>query len=671
MNMVTIDWVIVLTFLAVLFVAGHATSSHARTVSGFLAANRCAGRYLVTVAYNMAQVGVITLVWYFQVGYDVGFTQMWWGYLEGPAMIFLAISGWVIYRFRQTRALTLAQFFEARYSKRFRIFSGMVAFGSGLLNYGIFPGVTARFFIAVCGFPEAVSVAGLSLPTFPLVMAILLMIALYLVFAGGQIAVMVTDFLQGVFCNGVFIFLCFWFMCTIPWPAMQGAMLSMPEGTSFVNPLGLSGEKNFDIFYWLISAFIILYSARAWQGDSGYNAAPLNAHEARMAQLLSGWRWRVLMLVTIIVPLAVRTFLTQPEFAPQAEAVHQAIAQTAGGNEALAAEMRTPLALAVMLPAGLLGLLVAAMLGAAVSTDETYLHSWGSIFVQDVILPLRGKPLPPRQHLLLLKISIFFVAVFAFCFSLWFELGEYIAMFGALTAGIFVGGAGAAIIGGLYWRRGSLQAAWATMAVGITISVWGITMMNLPNRVLDSMESGAFNFVREHCLWLRGNMTGMTISFVAMAASLVTYFLVSVLGPRTDFDLDKLLHRKAAARDTAEPEGRRSWLEHLGFDREFKGSDRIIAAVTVAWPLFWTIVLLAVTPYLWWRQSQNDPVSDLAWADYWQVWTWGILWVSVGVWVWWTIGGFRDLWRLFQRLRAYRDDATDDGSVTHEPKGSP
>lgn len=37
-----------------------------------------------------------------------------------------------------------------------------------------------------------------------------------------------------------------------------------------------------------------------------------------MAQLLNGWRYRVLMLVTIVVPLAVRAFLTLPEYADQA-----------------------------------------------------------------------------------------------------------------------------------------------------------------------------------------------------------------------------------------------------------------------------------------------------------------------------------------------------------------
>ena len=126
MNLATLDWLIVAGLMATLTFAAITTKRYGNSVSGFLAANRCAGRYLISVAFNMAQLGVITLVWYFQQNYDVGFTSIWWSLMEGPALILMALSGWVIYRFRQTRAMTLAQFFERRYSKNFRVFAGLL-----------------------------------------------------------------------------------------------------------------------------------------------------------------------------------------------------------------------------------------------------------------------------------------------------------------------------------------------------------------------------------------------------------------------------------------------------------------------------------------------------------------------------------------------------------------
>lgn len=666
MRLGAVDWAIVALFVSALAASAWSMRRFARSVSGFLSANRLAGRYLLTVSYNMAQVGVITLVWYFQLGYDVGFTQYWWGYLEGPSLVVLAATGWVIYRFRETRAMTLAQFFEMRYSRRFRVFSGMVAFISGILNYAIFPGVTARFFVAMLGLPEQFGFMGAQLPTFPAVMAVLLAFAVFMVFAGGMLAVLVTDFFQGVFCFCTFVTLCWWVLLSFPWPQLEETMLMLPTGRSMLNPLGLQEEQNFNVVYWLISAFILFYACRAWQGDQGYNSAARDAHEARMGQLLNGWRYRTLMLVTVLVPLAVRAFLTHPEHAAASAGLQEMIA--AQPTEALQAEMRVPLALGVMLPTGLLGLVVAAMLGAAISTDEAYLHSWSSIFVQDVVLPFRRRPMSPRAQLLLLKSAVLGVAVFAFFFSLHWQPGEYIAMYGALTGSIFVAGGGAAIIGGLYTRWGTTGGAWAAMLAGIGISVPGLIVLNAPTAWVDAMAApdpalgplvaGAFG-------WIRANVTGMELSFVAMMASCAGYVVVSLAGGVRRFDLERMLHRGRwrVEGDASLDEAPRTLLEKLGFDRQYRGWDRFVAALTLSWPLAFTALFVIGTPWLLWRQSSGQPVTDVQWSGWWQGWSWFILAASTAVTVWFTVGGLRDFLRLRRDLRSFRPDESDDGSV--------
>jgi SSS family solute:Na+ symporter len=664
-RLAAVDWAIVAAFMVALAWSAWSMRRHATSVSGFLSANRLAGRYLLTVSYNMAQVGVITLVWYFQLGYDVGFTQYWWGYLEGPALIVLAATGWVIYRFRETRAMTLAQFFEMRYSRRLRIFGGLVAFVSGILNYAIFPGVTARFFIAMLGLPPGFTVMGVQLETFPAVMAALLSFAVFMVFAGGMLAVLVTDFFQGVFCFCTFVAVCWWVMLRFPWIELEETMLMLPAGKSMLDPLGLSEERNFNVVYWLISAFTLFYACRAWQGDQGYNSAARDAHEARMGQLLNGWRYRTLMLVTVLVPLAVRAFLTHPEHAAASAGLQEMIA--AQPTEALQAEMRVPLALGVMLPAGMLGLVVAAMLGAAVSTDEAYLHSWGSIFVQDVVLPFRRRPMSPRRQLLLLKLAVLGVAMFAFLFSLRWQPGEYIAMYGALTGSIFVAGGGAAIIGGLYTRWGTTAGAWAAMLAGIGISVPGLVVLNAPTAWVEAMSGPAPSLpaLAAPFSWVRANVTGMELSFMAMMASCAAYVVASLAGGVRRFDLDRMLHRGRwrVEGDPALDEAPRTFLEKIGFDRQYRGWDRFVAVITLAWPLAFTALFLAATPWLLWRRASGDPVTEESWSAWWHGWTWFILAASSVVMVWFSIGGIRDYVRLRRDLRSYRADESDDGRV--------
>ena len=669
-RMTLLDWAIPAAMFVVLLVFAIRARRYSGSVSGFLAGNRCAGRYLVCVAYNMAQVGIITLVWYFQQYYDSGFTSVWWGLVENPLMIVIALTGWVIYRFRETRALTLAQFIEHRYSRRLRIFCGVVAFVAGVLNYAIFPAVSARFFIWMCGFPEEFPLLGSVVPTMPALMALLLSTALLFVFLGGQIAVMVTDFLQGIVCNIVFLILIAWILWYVGWDRMADTMLAVAPGHSMVNPLDIGKEQQFNALYWLISAFTLFYTMRAWQGDQGYNAAALTPHEAKMAQLLSGWRWRVLMLVAIVVPIGVKAILTHPDFASVAAPLHGII--EAGATDGIRAESRVPLALGAVLPAGLLGLVVAAMYGAYLSTDDTYLHSWGTIFVQDVVLPVRAaftdRPMSQTAHLWILRIAILAVAIFAFWFGISFTTNQYIAMWGAITASVFVGGAGIVITGGLYSRRGTTAAAWTAMLVGMILSLLAILVKEqvwvfdwLKAIGLDSLH-GAVNSIHEN-----KRISGQVLAFIAAVSAIVSYIGVSLLFPKPPFDLDRMLHRgrwrellPPSERDFREEsgEGPPRWMRLLGFNREYTRTDTWVTWITVSWPLVWTGIFVVGTLWAIW-----NPIEDATWAAFWHAYVWIIFGVGCVIVVWFTIGGFRDLRRMYAHLRRYEADARDDGSV--------
>ncbi len=87
-----IDWLIVAGLLIVLLIGALSTRRHTRSVSAFLAANRCGGRYLISMANAMAGLGVISLVYWFEIYYEAGYTAYWWGAMTEPALIILALS---------------------------------------------------------------------------------------------------------------------------------------------------------------------------------------------------------------------------------------------------------------------------------------------------------------------------------------------------------------------------------------------------------------------------------------------------------------------------------------------------------------------------------------------------------------------------------------------------
>ena len=637
MNLHLLDWGIVAGLVIVLAVAALGTRRYTRSVGAFLAANRCGGRYIISMANGMAGLGVISLVALFEQNYKVGYTSLWWGALTEPVMIILALSGWVIYRFRQTRAMTLAQFFELRYSRRFRVFGGLVAYLAGLINFGIFPSVGARFFIALCGLPGHFPVAGLEVSTFPVLMILLLSVSLAFTFLGGHVAVMVTDFLQGVFANIVFVVVIVFLLTMFKWEQIAEALLQTPPEESVVHPFHLGEETHFNVWFYMISAVIIFYGVLTWQGTQGYNCCAKDAHEAKMAGILNGWRFRVLLLITIVVPIGVRTLLHHPDFADQAAVVENVIASVE--SESLRNQMRTPYVLGAILPTGLLGLFCAAMVAAFISTHDTYLHSWGSILVQDVILPFKKKPFTPRQHLWVLRLSILGVALFIFFFSLLFRHTQYIVMFLAITGAIFFGGAGAAIIGGLYWKRGTTAGAWAAMGTGMTLSLAGVLIKQVNPEFF---------------------LTGQEMTFFAIVASVTVYVLVSLLGPRAIFNMDRLLHRGQYAvggEPSVSYEKASTWRERLGISREFTGWDRFVTYLTVGWPIVWTLVFIGGTIY-----NLLVDVPDESWLRFWHAWTWLILVVGAAVTLWFTIGGIKDIRYLFRHLRG-RDNPLEDGRV--------
>src|SRR5215213_9548020 len=189
-----IDWLLVVIPIAFVLAVAVYTRRFVHSVADFLAAGRCAGRYLLANARGEADSGLANTMSKFEVILVSGFVLNFWEKVSIPALLLVGITGFVVYRFRETRAMTLAQFFEMRYSRRFRLFMGGLAFLSGILNYGIFPAVSARFFVYFLDLPRTVDVAGLfKMPTTAAIMLGYLTLTVFMITIGGQVTLMITD----------------------------------------------------------------------------------------------------------------------------------------------------------------------------------------------------------------------------------------------------------------------------------------------------------------------------------------------------------------------------------------------------------------------------------------------------------------------------------------------
>lgn len=669
-NLHLADVVIIAVVVAIVLGFALYTRRYSRSVADFLSANRCAGRYLLTVATGMAGIGAVSIVAMWEQYYQAGFTAQFWGSMMAPLGLFMALSGWIIYRYRETRAMTLGQFMEMRYSRNFRVFAGVLCWVSGVLNYGIFPAVTARFFIYFLGLPVhkwAVPGIGLELDlTLGAVMALLLAVAVVITLSGGQIAVMVTDFIQGQLSNVVFLILLGVMLWMFPWHVIVETLQKAPAGESKLNPFDTGALPDFNPGFFFILLFLTIYNYMVWQGTQGYNSSALNPHEAKMANMLGQFRAGVTYLLIPFAAVCAYVLMHAPIQQAATESAQATLA--AIGDPQIAKQMTTTVALSQILPVGVMGLFFSVMLMAAMSTDTAYLHSWGSIFIQDVVTPIRqlrglGAHIPPAQHLRWLKRSIIAVAVFAWAFSMVFPLREYIQMYFQATGAIFTGGAGAVLIGGLYWKRGTTSGAWAAMAVGCSLAVTSVLTINLlwPKGVPALRAAYPDTAWIQHLpqeFWINGIQMAFIVSLLAIAS----YVVVSLLSPDPKFDMDSLLHRGKCQADAAEGADHiappaTGW-KALAFTPEFTRGDKIIYAMNLAWVLFFFLAF--VTICIW---QLFDRWPDSWWANW---WWFNILFVGfTGTCstVWFLIGGFKDLRMLFRRLATIHRNEADDGTV--------
>lgn len=671
----------IITFFALLVIWSVTNSRrYVRSVSDFLATNRSTGRYLLSISQGLCGVGAISILAFWQQNFTSGFAMAFWGFSMNIVVLVVAVSGWISYRYRQTRCLTLAQFFEQRYSRKFRVFAGAIAFIAGIINYGIFPAIEAHFFINFCGIPY-------STLNFALVMIGILSVSIIFVWIGGQVAVVMTDFFQGLFVSLAMVFLVGAVLMQVGWDPIITMLQNTQKGQSLVNPFDTGDIEIFNFWFFIINVLIVIYNKMSWQGTQGFNSCAKNAHEAKMGEVLSSWRGFPYGMMYLVIPIAccaVLSMVNQNAILANGETFSSVATQVQGTlsnlrlehSDQVAEQMKTPLVLIYLLPDGIKGLLVVIMIAASISTHASYLHSWGSIFVQDVLIPIRGKPFEQKKHLNILRWAIFGVSVFAFTFSMYFTPNEAILPFMMITGAIFVGGSGAVLIGGLYWKRGCTAAAWAAMIVGsltattatILPNLWGtefvknlrtdwmIRFMDYPD-IVKILSSEGFPLGSQ---W-------MTV--IAMGLAISVYIIISLLS-RTHFDLEKLLHRGpyAIAEDIIKVEepptpNARIW-KLFGMGKDFTWRDKLLVLITYAWTFGWmgfSLLIMLIHAVL--APSGNSPFTDVWWISFWEMYIWLNLGIGLVVTVWFAIGGTQDLAYMFKKLKGAVRDESDDGFV--------
>jgi SSS family solute:Na+ symporter len=141
--------------------------------------------------------------------------------------------------------------------------------------------------------------------------------------------------------------------------------------------------------------------------------------------------------------------------------------ETVGGNTLHA----MPRFLGTFLPVGLMGILLAAMLAADMSTDSSYMLTWASVIYNDIMAPFRRGPWSEKKGLFWNRTIVALIGVFLLVYGLWYPLKGDLWTYLGVTGTIYLASMSVLLVACCYWKRANNWGAAAAIIFGAAIPV--------------------------------------------------------------------------------------------------------------------------------------------------------------------------------------------------------
>jgi SSS family solute:Na+ symporter len=151
-----------------------------------------------------------------------------------------------------------------------------------------------------------------------------------------------------------------------------------------------------------------------------------------------------------------------------------------------------PRYLSTAVPAGLMGLLVAAMLAADMSTDSSYMLTWGSVIYNDIMAPFRKTKWSEKKGLFWNRTIIAIIGVFLLLYGLWYPLKGDLWTYLGVTGTIYLASISVLLIACCYWKRANNWGAAAAITVSAVIPVTYLVLEQLPSTVELAKQIGPY-----------------------------------------------------------------------------------------------------------------------------------------------------------------------------------
>jgi len=512
MTLAPMDWLIIVVYLVGCIVAGVWMRRYIRGVEDFAVAGREMDLNLGIASLAATEMGLVTVMYAAELGFTHGPAGATIGVLMAAAMLLVGATGFVIRPLRDAGVITIPELFEKRFGKRVRWLAGLVVVLGGVLNMGIFLRLAGEFLVHTTGMkPDYLQ----------WIMTVLLGIVLLYTALGGMLSVLVTDYIQFLVMGLGLVVTSVLVVGSVGWGDLVAGLSDAHEqAQAYLEDRKAEEDQARETIQAVRreegpAAAEVLRKEQQGQRDEYLkeNKAQLakegvlvaTAKGKVQAQTMAdpfnptssggfGWMyvvWQAIFQIAVVTTW--QTMITRVLSARDSRTAAQVYRRTAfyfvgrfalpglwgaaafvyfwnvgglpEGIDSLTA-MPAYLHLSHLLPVGVIGLLIAAMLAAEMSTDSGYLLTWATVIYNDLIGPCLRRPMSQKAKLLTVRLLVLVIGLFLLFYGLWYEIPGNAWDYLAVTGNIYLASVFTLLVGALYWRGAHRWGAVAAIVLG-------------------------------------------------------------------------------------------------------------------------------------------------------------------------------------------------------------
>ncbi|MGJ8654609.1 MAG: sodium:solute symporter family transporter [Opitutaceae bacterium] len=437
--MQTADYIIFVLYILGIVGAGMVFASKMKSAKDMFAAGGQSPWWVSGLSGFMTMFSAGTFVVWGGIAYKYGFVAVAINMCYGISAM---LVGWFLAGYwRKMGVNSAAEFLQLRFGgsivQFYTWFQGTIGiFAIGGAIYAL-----AKIVCALIPLPEAHLLADLDtgMLSVPFVSVMLCIVVILITFSGGLWAVLMTDVLQ-------FVILVVSVVFVVPL-----ILLEVGGWTNFLDkaPEGFTSPVAADFTWWFLAGWVIIHFFKIggeWSFVQRYTCVP-TAKDAKKAAYIFGVMYLISPLFWMLPPLVFRTLVPEVD-----------------------QEQAYILACQLVLPAGMMGLMVAAMASATASAATSQLNVFAGAFTTEVYQRLINQDANDKQLVFMGRVFTVILGGVVIAGSLLIPRYGYTSFILDLTT-LLTGPLVLPTIWGLFSKKIGIKAVWSTTLIGFLAAV--------------------------------------------------------------------------------------------------------------------------------------------------------------------------------------------------------